>query len=241
MTRERLASTSLNFRKSIFCVFTNLWHTRQVTGQSANQFVTRYDKIYVDELPQNKALTIQFPVNRAGMQIGTFPISRHYQEETAIYQTNSQLYHAGDWETFVTVLIPHALIGDIAYPQIKLLNVDKPGRAIGLEITDGARKSYLCIKLDLNMDLAREPVGPRYLYELGKVKYGEFETDTSYLFAARTGNQLRYGAATMTKILFGSQAIMEAMPSTFGLQLDGTGSRAGFSKWRFWEDEITVR
>ena len=121
------------------------------------------------------------------------------------------------------------------------MNTDKPGCAVGLEITDGQRKSCLCIKLDLAMDLAREPVGPRYLYALGKVKYGEFETDASFLFATRNGNQLRYGAATMTKILFGQQTLMEAMPSTFGLQLDGTGSRAGFSKWRFWEDEITVR
>ncbi|NOT61704.1 MAG: hypothetical protein HOP19_15930 [Acidobacteria bacterium] len=231
----------IKVKRDDYFTFTNLWHTRQVNGQSANQFVTRYDKIYVDELPQAKALTITFPVNPAGMQIGTFPISRHYQDETAIYQTNSQLYHAGDFQTFVTVLFPHASSGDIAYPQVKLLTTDKAGRAIGLEITDGQRKSYLCIKLDLMMDLAREPVGPRYQYELGKVKYGEFETDASYLFATRNGNQLRYGAATMTKIMFGQQLLMEARSSTFGLQLDGTGSRAGFSKWRFWEEEITVR
>jgi hypothetical protein len=231
----------IKIKRDDYFTFTNLWHTRQVSGQSANQFVTRYDKIYVDELPQDKALTIQFPVDRAGVQIGTFPISRHYQDETAIYQTNSQLYRAGDFETFVTVLFPHASSGDIAYPQAKPLDVDKPGRAVALEITDGGRKSYLCIKLDLNMDLAREPIGPRYQYELGKVKYGEFETDASYLFATRNGNALRYGAATMTKIKFGQQMLMEAKPSTFGLQLDGAGSRAGLSKWRFWEDEITVR
>ncbi len=231
----------IKVKRDDYFTFTNLWHTRQVNGQSANQFVTRYDKIQTDELPQAKALTIQFPVNPAGKQIGTFPISRHFQDETAIYQTNSQLYHAGDFEYFVTVLFPHASSGDIAYPQVKLMNTDKPGRALGLEITDGQRKSYLCIKLDLAMDLAREPVGPRYQYELGKVKYGEFETDASYLFATRSGSQMRYGAATMTKIMFGQQTLMEAMASTFGLQLDGTGSRAGFSKWRFWEDDVTVR
>jgi hypothetical protein len=231
----------IRIKRADYYTFTNLWHTRQVIGQSPQSFETRYDKIQSDELPQTKVLTIRFPENAQGKQIGTFPISRHFQDETAIYQTNSQYYQAGDYEFFVTVLFPHAASGDIAYPQFKLLEVSKPGRALGLEITDGTEKAYLCVKLDLTLDLTRAAIGPRYQYDLGKVQYGEFETDASYVFATRNGAQLRFGAATLTKLLYREQTLLEALPNTFGLQLDGAGSRAGFGKWRYWEDSLTVR
>jgi hypothetical protein len=91
------------------------------------------------------------------------------------------------------------------------------------------------------MDLAREAVGPRYQYALGKVKYGEFETDASYLFAKLNGNQLNYSAATFTKLSFRNQVLREALPNTFGLQLDGAPPRTGYAKWRYWEDEIKLR
>lgn len=235
----------IRVKRTDYFTFTNLWHTRQLTGQSklgeGQSFETRYDKIQVDELPANKALTIQFPENTQGKQIGTFPISRHFQDETAIYQTNSQLYQAGDFEYFVTVLFPHDARANVALPQFKLLEVDKAGRALGLEITDGGQRSYLCVKLDLDMDLAREQLGPRYQYALGKVKYGEFETDASYLFARLTGNQLNYGAATFIKLSFRNQILQEALPNSFGLQLDGAGTRAGYGKWRFWEASAPLK
>ena len=224
-----------------YYTFTNLWHTRQIISRSGQSFETHYDKIQTDELPQAKVLTISFPENAPGKQIGTFPISRHFQDETAIYQTNAQLYQAGDFEYFVTVLFPHTTEGDIAYPQFKLLDVDKAGRALGLEITDGTERSYLCVKLDLEMDLARDPIGPRYQYGLGKVTYGEFETDASYLFARLKDNQLSYGAATFIKLLYRNQVLQEALPNTFGLQLDGSAPRAGYSKWRSWEASVPLK
>ena len=65
----------------------------------------------------------------------------------------------------------------------------------------------LCVKLDLEMDLARQQVGPRYSYQLGRVRYGDFETDASYLFAKIKGNEVSYSAATMTKILYRNQTL----------------------------------
>jgi hypothetical protein len=234
----------IRVKRTDYFTFTNLWHTRKITGQGARQgqpsFETAYDRIQLDEFPANKVLTIQFPENAPGKQIGTFPISRHFQEETAIYQTNSQLYQAGDFEFFVTVLFPHETRADLTYPQFKLLDVDKTGRALGLEIIDGAERSYLCVKLDLDMDLAREPIGPRYQYDLGKVKYGAFETDASYLYAKVNGRQLSYGAATFIKLSYGNQVLQEALPNTFGLQLDGAPARSGYGKWRFWEETVRV-
>ncbi len=225
-----------------YFTFTNLWHTQQIHSQEKQTFDTGVDKIQTDVLPANKRLLIHFPENTFGKQIGTFGISRHYQDETAIYQTVSNLYKAGDYEYFVTILIPHNSGEDARgkLQQFRLLEVDKSGQAIGLEINDGAEKSVLCIKLDLEMDLAREQVGPRYVYNLGKVRYGDFETDASYLFAKVKGDEVSYSAATMTKIRFRNQPLLEAKANTFGLQLDGAPARTGFAKWRFWEDTVRL-
>jgi hypothetical protein len=226
-----------------YYTFTNLWHTRRIRSQSEGLFDTVIDRIGADELPQNKSLLIYFPENTPGKQIGTFPISRHFQDEIAIYQTVSAYYKAGDYEFFVTALRPRDARGDDSlFPtNVRLLEVDKAGKAIGLEIVEGQERSVICVKLDLEMDLAREPVGPRYRFDLGKVRYGDFVTDASYLFAKIKGNEIAYSAATMTKILFRDQTLMEALPNTFGLQLDGAPPRAGHARWRFWEDEVKVR
>ncbi|MEP7341284.1 MAG: hypothetical protein ABI977_26375 [Acidobacteriota bacterium] len=234
---------SIKIKRNDYFTFTNLWHTRQATKHGGQTFDTSIDKIHVDPLPANKSLLIHFPENTFGKQIGTFPISRHYQDETAIYQTISNLYKVGDIETFVTILIPHKTGEDARgkLRQFRLLDVDKSGQAIGIEINDGSEKSVICIKLDLEMDLAREQVGPRYAYNLGKVQYGDFETDASYLFAKIKGNEVSYSAATMTKILYRKQALLEAKANTFGLQLDGAPARTGFPKWRFWEDTVMLK
>lgn len=226
-----------------YFTFTNLWHTRQIRSQSERLFDTAVDRIGADELPLNKSLLIYFPENTQGKQIGTFPISRHFQDETAIYQTVSASYKAGDYEYFVTVLRPHATRGDDSFnaANVRLLDIDKAGKAIGLEITDGQEKSVICVKFDLEMDLAREPIGPRYQFDLGKVRYGDFVTDASYLFAKLKGDEVSYSAATMTKILYRDQTLMESLPYTFGLQLDGAPPRTGYPRWRFWEDTVKLK
>ncbi len=226
-----------------YYTFTNLWHTRLIRSQGERLFDTAIDRIGADELPLNKSLLIYFPENTQGKQIGTFPISRHFQDETAIYQTVSSSYKAGDYEYFVTILRPRDARGDVNFhpAHFRLLEIDKAGKAIGLEITDGQEKSVICVKFDLEMDLAREPIGPRYQFDLGKVKYGDFVTDASYLFAKLKGDEVSYSAATMTKILYRDQALMESLPNTFGLQLDGGAPRTGYARWRFWEDEVKVR
>jgi len=226
-----------------YFTFTNLWHTRQIASRDERSFDTGIDKIHLDQLPTNKRLLIHFPENAFGKQVGTFPISRHYQDETAIYQTISNLYKAGDIEYFVTILIPHDAGQDrrADLAKFNLIVPDKAGKAIGLEMIENGEKSLICVKLDMEMDLAREPVGPRYRYELGKVRYGNFETDASYLFAKIKGKDISYSAATMTKILYQDQTLMEAKPNTFGLQLDGAPARTGLAKWRFWEDNVRVK
>jgi hypothetical protein len=171
-----------------------------------------------------------------------FSEQRHFQDETAIYQTISNHYKTGDIELFVTVLVPHESNSVVTSPldRFRLLEVDKSPAAVGLEITSGATRYVLGIKLDLEMDLARGNLRPRYVYELGKVRYGDFETDASYLFATLADRDLHYSAATMTKIRYKDKVVMEALPNTFGLQLDGAPPRTGYAKWRFWEDTVKI-
>jgi hypothetical protein len=125
--------------------------------------------------------------------------------------------------------------------QFRLLEVDKFPAAVGLEISAGGTKHVLGIKLDLEMDLARGNLRPRYVYDLGKVRYGDFETDASYFFATMGDQELHYSAATMTKIKYKDQVVMEALPNTFGLQLDGAPPRVGYAKWRFWEETVKIK
>lgn len=229
--------------RSDYFTFTNLWHSRQAARQGDRTFDTSIDRIGADVLPGNRSLLIHFPENTQGKQIGTFPISRHFQDETSIYQTVSSYYNAGDTEFFVTILYPHdrGAAPGLPLAQFRMLEVDKPGKAIGLQFEENGERFSLCVKLDLDMDLAREQVGPRYQYSLGKVRYGDFETDASFLFARVKGDQAAYAAATMTKILYKNQSLMEALPTTFGLQLDGAPPRVGFSKWRFWEETVKIK
>jgi hypothetical protein len=225
-----------------YFTFTNLWHTRQILSRGNQYFETRVDKIGNDVFV-GEDLTVYFPENDDGKQIGTFGIQRHFQDETAIYQTISSYYKAGDWEYFVTILRPHPVGADLNHqpPHFRLLEVDKPGQAIGFEFSEGAQRSVICLKLELEMDLARENIRPRYLYRLGKVRYGDFETDASYLFATIKGDEVSYSASNMTKILYRNQTLMEALPNTFGLQLDGAPPRTGYARWRFWEDVVKLK
>jgi hypothetical protein len=225
-----------------FYTFSNLWHTRKILSEGKQYFDTTIDSIGKEQLPDDKSLLIYFPETYA-KEVGSYPEKRHYQDEVAIYQTISSQYKAGDMEFFITVLLPHSKGQDVSklVSEFELADVDKFPRAVGIEMNDGKSKAYLCVKLDLDMDLARENIRPRYLYELGKVRYGDFETDASMLFATVSGKSVRYSASTMTKVQYKNQTLMEALPNTFPLQLDGSSSRVAYSKWRYWEDVVEIK
>jgi hypothetical protein len=225
--------------RSDYFTFANLWHAQHILSRAENYFDVATDSIQGVKFPTERSLLVYFPETYA-KTIGAEPISRSQQVEHAVYQTISSQYKAGDTELFVTVLIPHKR-GELAatlLSNVRLLKVSAPYEAIGLEINRGDRKSYLCVKLDLEMEVARENIRPRYLYELGKVSYGEFETDAHYLFATVENNAVRYSAANVLKVIYKGTPLMEALANTHGLQLDGSADRVGFVKWRYWEDSV---
>jgi hypothetical protein len=231
----------IKVKRPDYYTFTNLWHTRKILAQGPQHFDTAIDAIGNETLPAERSLLVLFPESES-KQIGTYSEKRHYQDEIAIYQTVSSQYGAGDLEFFVTVLAPHRHGDDLAkkIQAFRLVKGDRFPQGVGLEIASDAGKSFLLVKLDLEMDLARENIRPRYLYELGKLKWGNFETDASYLYATLSNQKLRFAAATLTKLAYQKQMLLEALPNTHPLQLDGAPPRTGFSKWRYWEDEVDI-
>ena len=92
-------------------------------------------------------------------------------------------------EFFVTILVPQAKGANPAQvvEKFKLLRADHFPQALGIEFQEGSSKSVVLVKLDLEMALARENIRPRYLYDLGRVRCGELETDASYAFTRQNG------------------------------------------------------
>jgi hypothetical protein len=171
------------------------------------------------------------------------PINRSNQAEQVIYQTIASQYKAGDTELFVTVLMPHPRGDRVAdlRSTVKFVDASTPFKAVALQITRGNRTSYVCVKVDLEMEIARENIRPRYLYSLGKVTYGDFESDAHYLFATVDQKSVVYSASNVLKVLYKGKPLMEALSNTHGLQLDGGPDRVGYVKWRYWEDSVAIK
>lgn len=232
----------IKIRKADYYTFSNLWHTRKVLEKGDHFYDTAVDAIGNETLSDRKSLLIYFPDTK-GKQLGMYSEKRHYQDETAIYQTISSHYKPGDLEFFVTVLRPHDKGQNVRRitESFRLIEGDRFPQSLGVEIAKAQMTSLLAVKLDLDMDLARENIRPRYVYDLGKAKLGEYETDASFLFASDSGTKLRYSAATFLKLLYKGKTLVEALPSTYPLQLDGTPPRTGYSKLRFWEDQVDIK
>lgn len=230
---------AIKIRRAGYFTFATLWHAQHILEKGSNFFDVVTDSIRSVTFPTDQSLLIVFPETYA-KTIGVEPISRSYQEENAIYQTLSSQYKAGDTELFVTVLVPHSRdqsVDDLR-ARIKLVDVTAPFDAVGLQIERGGSTSYLCVKIDLETEIARENIRPRYLYSLGKVGYGDFETDAHFLFASVNKESVSYSASNVLKVIYQGNVLMEALPNTHGLQLDKPGERVGYVKWRYWEDTI---
>jgi hypothetical protein len=230
---------AIKILRSGYFTFADLWHAQHILHKGKDYVDVVTDSIQGFKFPANRSLLLVFPETYA-KTLGDEPISRSYQQENAIYQTISGQYKAGDTELFVTVLIPHDRDQNLEdlKSKIKLIDVSAPYKAVGLQITRGDRTSILGIKVDLEMEIARENIRPRYLYSLGKVTYGDFETDAHYFFASTNSREVKYSASNVLKVLFKGRPLMEALPNTHGLQLDGAPDRVGYTKWRYWEDTV---
>jgi hypothetical protein len=232
----------IKFLRSDYFTLTNFWHAQNVLQRGENYFDVATDSILYFKFSPQRSLLVYFPETYA-KTIGLEPISRSQHMEQAAYQTSSSQYKAGDTEVFVTVLIPHDRGEklDNLLRKVQLVQTSMPYKAVGLQIERGDKKSVLGVKIDLDMEVARENIRPRYQYDLGKVTYGDFETDGHFFLATTEKNTVRYSASNVLKVHYKGKKLMEALPNTHGLQLDGAPPRVGFVKWRYWEDSVQVK
>ncbi|MBN1348077.1 heparinase II/III family protein [candidate division KSB1 bacterium] len=236
---------SLQVLRPDYFTFTNFWHAQQIKAAGNHCYELLYDSISsrgtTFELNQNQSLNVKF-LDIESKSEGIESIRRQYQDEFALYQTITSQYKAGDFELFITLLIPHdreKKIDDIA-PAIRVINSSKPYQAVGVEFKDQNETTFLCVKLNLDMDIARENIRPRYQYALGKVTYDDFETDASYLYATISDNRVKFSASNVLKVLYRGKPLMEALPNSFPLQPDGNPDRVSYAKWRCWEDSLNL-
>jgi len=223
-----------------YYTFATLWHTPAILAQGPQYFVTAADASQAGPPPHDRALLIDF-LQSGVRQTGTFPIRRHMQDETAVYQTMASRYCTGQIETFVTLLAPLDRGKDVEplLRSVQMLDVGGD-RGLAVQIDGDGRTSYLCVKTDLTSELLKENVRPRYTFDSGKVRYGPFETDAYFLYGRLADKKLDFIATHMVKVRYQDKDIFSARPSTFGLQPDDLSTGYGPPKWRYWEDVVDM-
>ncbi|MEM8487186.1 MAG: hypothetical protein AAF564_16655 [Bacteroidota bacterium] len=230
---------AIQSRVSDFYTYTNLWHTRNIIAEGPQYFVTSIDSIRNEALPVDTHLLVRF-LDIYAKDAGHYAERRHFQDERAIYQTQSSHYKTGDYEVFVTLLQPIEA-GDAPGPYLEKYSLLKPDTypaGLGIQIKRPASTSTLCLKIDLEAELARENIRPRYTWAAGKMTCGAFETDAHFFYASETADALFYAATQFLNIYRDGQPILEALPNTHGLQPDGSPPKIGYTKWRAWEDVL---
>ena len=224
-----------------FYTLATLWHTTTVNERGERYFDTAIDRLYNDEPTGNRALLIDF-LQGGIRQAGAFPIVRQHQDEKAIHQALSSHYLAGQIETFVTVLTPHERGADVGpiLSAVELLEVDDPRAGVGVKFTLHGNEHYVCVQTDLDRGILTENVRPRYTFASGAVTYGPIRTDAGFLYARRAGTELTYRATHMVGIDYRGESIFLSGENSFTLQPDDLETRYGRTKWRYWEDTVTV-
>ncbi len=224
-------------KEADFYTYTNLWHTRNIVKEGPQYFVTSIDSIRNEALPQGTHLLVQFLETYAKTE-GHYAERRHFQDERAIYQTQSSHYKAGDYEVFVTLLQPIDANEDpdSYLSKYTLIKPDTYPQGLGISIERPDNTATLCLKVDLDAELARENIRPRYTWEDGKMTCGAFETDAHFFYARESTDNVYYTATQFLNIYHNGQPIMQALPNTHGLQPDGSPPKIGYTKWRAWED-----
>jgi len=177
-----------------------------------------------------------FP-QRAQLQDGVEEQQRYWQREKVVYQMIGRHGYRNDMQTFVTVLIPHGAneTPDTLAACVRMVETDRPGKAIGLSITKGGKTYVMGAKLDMEAELVRDWRRPMYTYESGRTQYGEYETDAYMLFAVESGRTVDYAMVGAAKISYRGAVLHEQLPVRGGLNFDGSPDLPATSKLRYWE------
>lgn len=218
-----------------------LWHTRKIVASGPHWYDTLYDSLQTVALPTNYRLLVLFPESRFRLE-GVEEERRFYQKELVIYQLASQHSELGENVALTTVLIPHpaeqesqSLAG-----QVRIVESDPAGAAVGIEIRDAQRIILVAAKRDLRSHVVRDNRRPRYTYDSGRMRLGQWECDGDFLYAESTPEELRYTAVNVTAVKYGETALFQQKPTTYGLAFDGSPDGPGIGKVRYWRDGISL-
>jgi len=227
---------ALRFTRPTYLTMANLWHTRQVIAQGTGWYDTAYDSLQTLDVRGPDQLLVLFP-QRAQLQDGVEEQQRYWQREKVVYQMIGRHGYRNDMQTFVTVLIPHGAneTPDTLAACVRMVETDRPGKAIGLSITKGGKTYVMGAKLDMEAELVRDWRRPMYTYESGRTQYGEYETDAYMLFAVESGRTVDYAMVGAAKISYRGAVLHEQLPVRGGLNFDGSPDLPATSKLRYWE------
>jgi hypothetical protein len=106
---------------------------------------------------------------------------------------------------------------------------------VGVEVKSKSDHNIYGFKLDLDMDLLKEDVRPRYNYDSGKLSYGAVETDADMFFLDIESGKPFFSATHLVKFLYKDQVLFDTPESQF-FQVWGKSDRKGRAKWRRWDN-----
>ncbi len=224
---------ALKFFESDYFTIGNILHTRKIIDKGDNWFVTRIDQLsgqYPN--PGTMDLLIIFPQDKF---IGTETERRDKQEELALFQGTSQYYDAGKVESFVTILYPIERGTDPVKIVGRFQLIKDDMEAIGVQVSAGENTNLYGIKLNLDRDLLKEDIRPRYNYDSGKILYGQAETDADMFFLNVTREKTFYSATNLVKFTYKNDVMFDTPESQF-FQVWGKSDRKGRAKWRSWDN-----
>jgi hypothetical protein len=160
---------------------------------------------------------------------------RDKQDELALFQGTSQYYDAGKVESFVTILYPIKRGADPSQYVDRFTLIRNDMKGVGLDVKTGDSHNIYGFKLDLDLDLLKEDVRPRYNYDSGKLTYGDVETDADIFFLEFINNKPFFSATNLVKFVYKDQALFDTPESQF-FQVWGKSDRKGRAKWRRWDN-----
>lgn len=222
--------------------FSNLWFTKIILngGSKEEWFDTKIDKIAEWKETGDQHLLIYFPQTE-GKYIGADNLHRSHQLETCINQNVSKSYKQDDMISFATILVPHDKSLNPKDVISKITYLTSDGGA-SVEFKLDKTRLLICCRYDLDQELVKENIRPRYIYEKGRVKYGEIETDARFAFCKFDDNNVHYGFIESTKMLLNGKEIFASQKvPVYTVQPDGKWQRDGVQKWEVWEETKTIK
>jgi len=224
---------ALKFFRSDYFTIANIFHTQKIIQKGDNWFVTRIEYL-AGKFPNegDMDLLIYFPQQK---HIAVEKERRDLRDGLAIFQGTSQYYDLGKVESFVTILCPIKK-GENPEPYIKKFRFIRDDmKGIGIEVKGMETNNSYGFKLDMDMDLLKKDIRPRYNYKSGKIKYGAVETDADIFFLEILDKKPYFSATNLVKFIYGDEVLFDTPESQF-FQVWGKSDLKGRAKWRRWDN-----